>query len=111
MLRSACASAVVLAALSGAPPAKAGGCDGPCYGEVRLLPVYGTVLEKRVVRAPRTYALVMPPEFETVTERVMVRPAGKVWATTRDASGRLVGCWLERPAVRTRAPACSGRRR
>jgi hypothetical protein len=98
MLRSACASAVVLAAVVGAHPARAGGCDGPCYREVHLPPVYGTVIEKRVVRAPRTYALVTPPEYVTVTERVLVQPARRVWATTRDSHGRLVGCWVERPA-------------
>ncbi len=80
-------------------PAAAGGsgCSGDCYREAYLPARYGAVIEPTVVRGPRTYAAVTPPEYATITERVAIRPAGRLWTVKRDAYGRKVGCWVDVP--------------
>lgn len=97
-VRSILASAFGLAAL--ATPAFAGGGGGciGCYRHVVTPPVYGTVAETVMVRAPRTVAHTIPGAYETVAEKVLVAPPRKVWQVTRDAYGQLVGCWVVVPA-------------
>lgn len=97
MLRSTVLAAA-LATFVG--PAFAGGydCGGDCYRQTYVPAQYGAVAQRTLVRAPRPYALVSPPEYRTVHERVAVRPAGRVWTTRRDAWGNKVGCWVEVPA-------------
>lgn len=97
LMRSLFATAAL--ALS-ALPAAAGdyGCAGDCYRRAWLPPVYGAVAEQTPVRAPRTYALVTPPEYRRIEETVMIRPARRIWTVRRDAWGRRIGCWVEIPA-------------
>ena len=100
-----------LAAL--ASPALAGGydCIG-CYRHVVTPPVYGTVSEQVMVRAPRTVAHTIPGEYGSVSERVMISPPRKECMVTRDPYGNAVGCWVvvpaqyavQRRAVMVRAP-------
>lgn len=86
--------------------AQAGGCGGAeCYRHVTTPPVYDTVSERVLVRPARTIYRSIPPVFETVAEQVQVSPGGRVWQTRRDAYGELVGCWVDVPprfAVRHR---------
>lgn len=90
-------AAAALTALT--TPAIAGGCGGAeCYRRVVTPPVYGTVSERVMVRAPRHYASTVPGEFTTLTERVLVAPASRVWQVSRDAYGHEVGCWVAVPA-------------
>ncbi len=88
------------ALVAGAGPALAGpaGFSGECFREEQLPARYGAFVEKAMVRAPRTYAIYTPPTYETVTERVVVRPGGRSWRVSRDAGGRKVGCWVDVPA-------------
>ena len=96
MVRTLLAAAAVMA---GAVPALAGGygCYGDCYRQAYVPARYGTLVEPTVVRAPRTYAAVTPPQYTTVTERVAIRPPGRVWTVKRDAYGRKIGCWVDVP--------------
>ena len=97
-------------------------CQGSsCYTLVQTPPVYGSVAETYVARPEQVQAQVIPAEYDTVTEKVMVHPArqiahhrpaqygvvsekvmlspgGKRWEVSRDAHGRMVGCWVETPA-------------
>lgn len=84
----------------GASPALAGGgCGGSrCYREDYTPAQYETVQERVLLRAPRTYARVIPAEYGQVSETVMVSPGGRTWQVTRDAYGRAVGCWVDVPA-------------
>lgn len=88
----------VLALLS--VPASAGGdgCQGACYRQAWVPPVYAMQAERYVVRAPRTYAYVTPAEHRVVHERVLVQPATRRWSVTRDHHGHEIGCWVEVPA-------------
>lgn len=96
MIRTLLASAL-LAGLS--TPALAGGCGGgDCYQRVVTPPVYDTVAEQVMVRPPHHYAATVPGEFTTVSERVLVSPARRVWQVTHDAYGRTIGCWVTVPA-------------
>lgn len=81
-------------------PARAGGdgCAGDCYRQTWSPARYGMAVEKHIVQAPRTYGLYTPAEYRTVTEKIVVRPAGRVWSVTRDSHGRKIGCWVETPA-------------
>lgn len=82
-------------------PAAAGGAGcagGDCYVQTYVAPSFGIRVERTLVRAPRTYALVTEPAYRTVHERVLVQPPGRVWTVTRDEFGREVGCWVETPA-------------
>ncbi|ACA16822.1 conserved hypothetical protein [Methylobacterium sp. 4-46] len=91
-------------------PAVAGGygygcASAECYRHVTTPPVYGTVSEQVMVRPARTVTHVVPPVYDTVAEKVMVSPGGRVWQTSYDANGQLVGCWVTTPpqfAVRQR---------
>jgi hypothetical protein len=96
MLRTLLAAAAVAAATL---PAAAGGdrCAGDCYRQAHVPARYGTVVEPMLVQGPRTYAAVTPAEYATVTERVAIRPAGRIWTVKRDAWGRKVGCWVDVP--------------
>lgn len=79
-------------------PALAGGCGGSrCYREEYTPAQYETVHERVLLRAPRTYARVIPAEYGQVAETVMVSPGGRTWQVTRDAHGRAVGCWVDVP--------------
>ncbi|TDR93592.1 hypothetical protein [Enterovirga rhinocerotis] len=80
-------------------PALAGGCaSGQCYTPAYVPPTYGLVTEKVVTRAPETYAITTPAQYTTVYDKVLVG-GGRVWSVTRDpATGRLVGCWITKPA-------------
>ncbi|MFE1600877.1 hypothetical protein [Methylobacterium sp. ID0610] len=82
-------------------PAAAGGygcATAECYRHVTTPPVYGTVAEQVMVRPGRTINRVVPPVYDTVTEQVLVAPAARVWQTSYDAYGQLVGCWVTTPA-------------
>ncbi|KQP53588.1 hypothetical protein [Methylobacterium sp. Leaf106] len=89
-----------------ATSAQAGGCGGAeCYRHVTTPPVYDTVSERVLVRPARTVFRSIPPVYETVSEQVQVSPGGRVWQTRRDAYGETIGCWVEIPprfAVRHR---------
>lgn len=81
-----------------AAPALAGGCGGSqCYREEYTPARYETVQEQVLLRAPRTYARVIPAEYRTAEETVMVSPGGRTWQVTRDSYGRAVGCWVDVP--------------
>ncbi|WP_375461658.1 hypothetical protein [uncultured Enterovirga sp.] len=90
------AAALGLSAL----PAAAGGygCTGDCYRQTYVPPSYGTVAEKVMVRAPRTYAVTTPARYKHVQETVMVSPGSRHWSVTRDHYGNKVGCWVTTPA-------------
>jgi hypothetical protein len=94
---------VAVLGLSAAPAAAGGsGCVGACYEQGYVPPTYETVTEKVVVRAPRTYAITVPARYETVYDTVATG-GGRVWSVTRDkATGRLVGCWITRPVTYAR---------
>lgn len=81
------------------PALAGGGCGGSqCYREEYTPAQYETVQERVLLRAPRTYARVIPAEYGSVSETVMVSPGGRTWQVTRDAHGRAVGCWVDVPA-------------
>lgn len=90
------AAALGLSAL----PAAAGGngCAGDCYRQTYVPPSYGTVAEKVMVRAPRTYALTTPARYGQVQETVMLSQGGRHWSVTTDHYGNKVGCWVTTPA-------------
>jgi hypothetical protein len=96
----------LLGAAMFAPSAQAGACGGAeCYRHVTTPPVYDTVSERVLVRPARTVYRSIPAVYETVAEQVQVSPGGRVWQTRRDAYGELIGCWVEIPprfAVRHR---------
>lgn len=96
--RALASAAVGLMAL-GSSGALAGGpgCE-TCYRHVVQPPVYGTVQERVLVRAPRTYEETLPGEYRTVAETVLVSPERKVWQVGRDAYGQTIGCWVTVPA-------------
>ena len=76
-------------------PATAGGCaSGACYRQTYVPPSYETVTEKVMVRAPRTYAITTPARYGTVHETVQVSPGGRHWSVSYDAHGHQVGCWV-----------------
>ncbi|MGY2047213.1 hypothetical protein [Methylobacterium sp. JK268] len=82
-------------------PAQAGGygcASADCYRYVTTPPVYDTVAEQVMVRPARTITHVTPPVYDTVAEQVLVSPPRRVWQTSYDASGALVGCWVTTPA-------------
>ncbi len=72
------------------------GCTD-CFRHVSSPPVYGSVAESVMVRAPRTVAHTVPGHYQTVAEKVMVSPPRRVWQVTRDAHGHKVGCWVSIP--------------
>lgn len=81
-------------------PAAAGGfgCpSGQCYRETYVPPSYENVTERVLVRAPRTYAMTTPAEYRTVQETVQVSAGGRHWSVSRDAWGHQVGCWISTP--------------
>ena len=89
-------------------PALAGGeveCID-CYRHVVRPPVYGTVAEQVMVRAPRTIAHAIPGQYGAVAEKVMVSPPRMVWQAGRDPYGRPIGCWVlvQHRAVMLRPP-------
>lgn len=86
-----------LAALASPAFASGAGC-ATCYERVVHPPVYGVESHRVMVRAPRTDYHVTPAVTKTVAEQVLVDPARKVWQVTRDAHGRMVGCWVTTPA-------------
>ena len=92
---------IVLPAVVGlsalASPALAGGCVN-CYRHVVTPPVYGSVAEQVMVRAPRTVAHAIPGEYGSVAESVLVSPPRKVWQVTRGPHGEAIGCWVVIPA-------------
>lgn len=93
VLAAAIAGAVLVAS-----PASAGGCySAECYRRVPTPPVFDTVSEQRLVRAPRTVYRTTPPVYDTVSERVLVSPGGRHWQQSYDAYGQLVGCWINTP--------------
>jgi hypothetical protein len=69
-----------------------------CYREVVHPPVYGAHHERVMIRAPRTVSQVIPAQYETVTETVVVAPVRKVWQVSVDAYGRKIGCYVTIPA-------------
>lgn len=97
-------------------------CKGSaCYTLVQTPPVYGAIDETYIARPEQIQSQVVPAQYETLTEKVMIHPArkiahhrpaqygvvsekvllspgGKRWEVSRDAHGRLVGCWVETPA-------------
>ena len=92
-------AAGALVAVAG--PAMAGGygCGGGagCYRETTLAPVYGTVSERVLLSPPRTYDVVTPAEYGSVSETVQVSGGGRVWQVSHDAHGNRVGCWVDVP--------------
>ncbi|ACL57798.1 hypothetical protein [Methylobacterium nodulans] len=82
-------------------PTAAGGygcATAECYRYVTIPPVYGTVPEQVMVRPGRTITRVVPPVYDTVTEQVLAAPPSRVWQTSYDDNGQLVGCWVTTPA-------------
>lgn len=79
------------------PALAGGGCGAECYRRVHTPPVYDTVSERVLVRPPRTIYRSTPPIYDTVTERVLVQPGGRHWQTRYDRHGGLVGCWVQTP--------------
>ena len=80
------------------------GCTGDCYTPAYVPPTYGAVTEKYVARAPETYALTTPARYATVWDTVQTG-GGRSWSVTRDPyTGRLVGCWITKPATYARVP-------
>ena len=73
------------------------GC-ATCYRQVMTPPVYGTVANTVMVRAPRTVAHTVPGEYGMVAEKVMVSPPRKTWQVRRDVYGHAIGCWVMTPA-------------
>jgi hypothetical protein len=65
----------------------------------KILAQYATTAEKVMVRPAQTIPHHHPAITKTVSERILVQPASKVWTVTRDAHGAEVGCWVEKPAV------------
>ncbi|MBM3609311.1 MAG: hypothetical protein FJX29_12825 [Alphaproteobacteria bacterium] len=59
---------------------------------------YQTVHRQVLVRPAQRVAHHIPAVSLTVAETVMIAPATKVWSVTRDAHGREVGCWVQKPA-------------
>lgn len=99
MLRTGILSLAAGITILTATGALAGGSGcATCYRQVVHPPVYGTYSEQVMVRAPRTITQVVPAEYATVTDRVLVSPARKVWQVSVDAHGRKVGCWVTVPA-------------
>lgn len=116
------ASSLATVLLLGASAAQAGGCRGSaCYNLVNTPPVYGSIDETYQVRPAQTQHRVVPAEYETVTDSVMIAPerriphhraavyetvtekvlvssASRRWEVTRDAYGNMVGCWVDVPA-------------
>src|SRR5215207_216077 len=92
---------IVLPAVVGlsalASPALAGGCVN-CYRHVVTPPVYGSVAQEVMVRAPRTVAHAIPGEYGSVAETVLVSPPRKVWQVARGPHGEAIGCWVVIPA-------------
>src|SRR5829696_6881943 len=88
---------IVLPAVVGlsalASPALAGGCVN-CYRHVVTPPVYGSVAQEVMVRAPRTVAHAIPGEYGSVAETVLVSPPRKVWQVARGPHGEAIGCWV-----------------
>ena len=95
MLRVCLATSAL--ALTTLPALAGGGCVGDCYRQAYVPPSYGTVTERYIVRAPRTYALTTPAEYRTVHETVQVSPGGRYWSVSYDAHGDKVGCWVTTP--------------
>lgn len=99
-------AAALAGALVLASSAQAGGCGGSeCYRHVSTPPIYDTVTERVLVRPAQTIYRTVPPIYDTVSEQVLVAPGGRVWQTRRDAYGELIGCWVNTPpqyAVRHR---------
>lgn len=91
---AAAALTTLLGALS---PALAGGACRDCYREVVEPPVYETKVQPVLLRGPRTGAIIVPAQYTTVTERVEIEPARRIWQVSRDAHGRKVGCWVTLP--------------
>lgn len=92
--------------LSGLPALAGGyGCEGAaCYTPSYVPPTYGLVTEKVAMSAPQTHAMVTPGEYRTVYDTVQVG-GGRVWSVTRDpVTGRLVGCWITKPATYATVP-------
>jgi hypothetical protein len=88
-----------LAAVLGfsALPASAGGICRDCYRQVVEPPAYQTSAESVLLQGPRTGAIVTPPEYSIVRERVQVVPARRIWQVSIDPWGRKVGCWVTLP--------------
>jgi hypothetical protein len=82
-----------------ASPALAGGygCVG-CYRHVVTPPVYGTIAEPVMVRAPRTIAHAIPGEYGMIAEKVLIAPPRKIWKVMPDVYGNAIGCWVVVPA-------------
>src|ERR1044071_5067475 len=111
-LRFAIMSSLATATAALASPALAGGdlagglyarafpaqpCE-TCYRKVIYPPVYGSVAETVMMRAPRTIAHVVPGEVRSVTETVMVEPERQVWTKSYDAWGHRIKCLVTIPA-------------
>ncbi|WP_306227356.1 hypothetical protein [Bosea beijingensis] len=116
------ASSLAAALVLGATAAQAGGCRGSaCYNLVTTPPVYGSINETYQVRPAQVQRHVVPAEYETVTDNVMIAPERRIprhraavyetvtekvmisaatrrWEVTRDAYGNTVGCWVDVPA-------------
>ena len=110
------------ALLAGLAFSTAADAGNACFRRVNHAPVYGTLTRSVLVSPTRTVFDKIPAQYATTSEQVMVRPAqsvphhspavtqtvaqqvmvqpaSKVWSVTRDAHGREVGCWVNRPAV------------
>ena len=70
------ASSLAAALVLGASVAQAGGgCRGSaCYNLVNTPPVYGSINETYQVRPAQVQRRVVPAEYETVTDNVMIAP-------------------------------------
>lgn len=97
-VRSSLVAGLALGVLASSSALAGGAGCVSCYRQVMTPPVYGSVADTVMVRAPRTVAHTVPGEFRVVTEKVMVTPPGKAWQMTRDAYGNVVGCWVATPA-------------
>jgi hypothetical protein len=93
MSRFLCSALFVLAAASVAlPTAAVAGCGscaapvfnpcGSCYRPTVVPPQYRTVYETVMVAPARVVAHLVPPRYAVVNETVMVSPPGQVWQST-----------------------------
>ena len=82
---------IVFAAASVIPTAAVAGCGscapvfnpcGSCYRPAVIPPQYRTVYDTVMVAPPRVVARVVPPRYGVVNETVMVSPPRQVWQST-----------------------------
>lgn len=75
------------------------GCTN-CYRAVIKPPVLG-VAPAPILVQPETWVTRLVKARYTTVKAPLITPAHRAWRVTRDAHGRLVGCWVDVPAKTT----------